>query len=417
MMGHRIRSLLALALGAALLSGCTAAGPPEPQEHGVLPFDGETAVDWSALSPAAFAGYEEVHELAVGAGRLWALVVRDAEADDVEPGLFSSLDGAVWEPVDLAALGVPPLFESRPLLAGDGERIAVIFREPLGGDDAPAVLVGERSGDELSWSVTSPADFAPWQLRDQRGLVHIPRHIGGAAWAGDTLVMVAAAQYRLPGAPGTVPTTDESFAVLRLGPDGAQRLADSGEPLGGEALLSTGTALIPVLAEGGTVRFLAGSAHGAGQRHLTEWSSTDAGLSWQARVIETPAGPSGTAWVSVHDAAAGPGGAAMVGSNDGQGVIASTGDGTAWRFHPVPEALWFERVLASESAYYALPFRQAGEQLQRIWHSAGGAEWAPLDGGFGEGTITAAVGLPGGLLVAVDTTLHYTGVLPPLALP
>lgn len=412
MMARRIRSLLALALGAALLAGCTATGPPEPQEHGVLPFDGETAVDWSALPVAAFAEYEEVRELTVGAGRLWALAVRDAEAEQVEPGLFSSVDGAAWEAVDLAGLGIPPLFEALPLLAGDAERIAVIFRQPVGGDDAPAVLVGQCAGDELDWVVTAPGDFAPWQLRDQRGLVHIPRHIGGAAWAGDTLVMIAAAQYRLPGAPGSVPTTDESFGVLRLGPDGAQRLADSGEPLGGEALLSTGSELIPVLAEGGTVRFYAGTAHGSGQRHLTEWSSTNAGLSWQARVIETP----GTPWVNVHEAAAGPGGTVVVGSNDGQGLIASTGDGTAWQFHAVPEALWFERVLAGESGTYALPFREAGQQLQRIWHSVDDVEWAPLDGGFDEGRITAAVALPGGLLVAVDTTLHYTGVLPPLAL-
>src|SRR5690606_23120780 len=156
MMARRIRSLLALVLGAVLLAGCTAAGPLEPQEHGVLPFDGETAVDWSALPVAAFAEYDEVRELAIGAGRRWALAGRDADADEVEPGLFSSADGAAWEAVDLAGLGIPPLFEAVPLLVGDAERIAVIFRQPVGGDDAPAVLVGTRDGEQLGWSVTGP---------------------------------------------------------------------------------------------------------------------------------------------------------------------------------------------------------------------------------------------------------------------
>lgn len=416
-----VTGVLAFAL---VLTACTAGDAPQPGEPEVPEapaFEGTIGVDWARAGSDILFDYLNQYDIAVGAGALWMLSDgKGVEVDGavgasnpVEPVLLTSHDGEHWTEVDYQALGIPASFDRRPFLISGTDRITVVFRAPHDGDDAPAILVGEKSDDGVEWSVTLPEAFAPWSLTDRRGMIHKPLLIGGGAWVGDTLMLIVKAQYRPPGDAQKVGSTDESFSFMRLGPNGAERIADSGEPLGGERLLRIGsTDAVQVVAHNDSLNFFAGTAD-SGALHFTHWSTTDLGETWTSTTVPT-ATSTGAPYVTLHDSAVLGDRVVLVGSNADESIIVTSDDLENWHSVSIPETDRLTQVAATKDGFWA--FNNVSDP-GGLWHSIDGVEWDAISTDEALRSLKDVVGTPDGLIAIIARVVSFSGITPPHVLP
>ncbi|HRQ00867.1 MAG TPA: hypothetical protein PK781_10485, partial [Terrimesophilobacter sp.] len=231
----------------------------------------------------------------------------------------------------------------------------------------------------------------------------------GGAWVGDALMLIVKAQFRMPGAAGQVPTTDESFSFMRLGPNGAERIADSGEPLGGERLLRTGSSIgVQVVAHNGALHFFAGTAD-SGALHFTHWSTTDLGETWTSTTVPT-ATATGAPYVTLHDSAVLDGRVVLVGSNADESLIVTSDDFENWHFVTLPETDRLTHVAATKNGFWA--FNNVSDP-GGLWHSVDGVEWEAISTDEALRSLNDVVGTPDGLIAIIARVVSLSGITPP----
>lgn len=417
------RVLITAVAVAALLAGCTSAETPEQTpDAATIAFDGQFAVDWAHASPPAFAEAGGVYDFTAAAGRLWALA-----SDETTVTLLSSADGLRWERVDRPEFeGVPVEEGLYPHFIADAERVTIVIKhleERYQEAGQFSILIGTAAGDDIAWQLAPESAFAPWQV-EHAGYRFSPGSPGNGIWLGDTLLMLGHVGFYPEGSPSG--TGNASWGVFRYADGAGQRHADPRPPLGAVdwfgsphyTQLRDGVAFAEL---GGTVHVLGGSIDWPSQ--LNVWSTPDAGASWSLDLTPVPLNiKDRTALIVIRDAittehgiiAAGTNG----GSDDGAGLLLHSADGKTWAVQMLEEVQEINHLLEVNGTYYAIASQLRYDPLapSRVWASADGQNWQPLPSMTLPQQLLGAVVVGAGIVVATETELIFSGILPPLVM-